>query len=272
MTSSGAPAPTIFERMKTFVINVETSVARREFMMRQCAAAGLDATIVKAVTPATLPAHPYRYAARRAEIYAGRPLMPTEIACAASHMRLWQQLLDDPDVDRYFILEDDVRIEPGIRDIVARLDPHAPSRIVKLSGMNERPMKRVEAVDDAHGLYRMAYGPLDAGAYVIDKPAAKRLLAYCAKLAMPIDVLMDRCYIHGVPIYSVIPYPAKGMGVFDANRPDYDPTDPLTTSIGVRPVKYSQSTSRVWRLMRSAVKIPASLLKRWAALTLRFRH
>ena len=271
MSSSGAPTSDIFSRMKTFVINVETSVARREFMQAQCAAAKLDATIIKAVTPATLPAQPYRYSARRAEIYAGRPLMPTELACASSHMRLWQQLLDDAEVDRYFILEDDVRIEPGIRDLVARLDPNAGSRIVKFSGLNERPMKRVATVDESHGLYRMAYGPLDAGAYVIDKPAARKLLAYCAKLAMPIDVLMDRSYIHGVPIYSVIPYPAATIGVFDPNRPDYNPDDPLTTSIGVRPVKYTQSTSSFWRLMRSLVKIPASLLKRGAELTLRFR-
>jgi glycosyl transferase family 25 len=234
--SASAAHPNL-RRLKAFVINVETSVARRAFMEAQCAAAGLDVTFVRAVTPATLPQPTYRYSARRAEIYAGRPLMPTELACAASHMQLWQDLLRDADADRYFILEDDVRIDPDVQTLLARLDPQAPSRIVKFSGLHRRPMRPVGRLDDGHALYRMAYGPLDAGAYVIDKPAARKLLAYCAKLAMPVDVLMDRSYIHGVPIYAVIPYPAATLGVFDPNSPDYDPLDPLTTSIGVRPVK-----------------------------------
>ena len=216
---------------KTFAINVASNDFRRERIIAQSEKAGVDIQIFSAVTPETMGGIQHQYNETKARHFTGRGLMPTEIAAGLSHIQLWRQLQEDADADYYLILEDDIDILHNMRDILNQVDL-SKIDFLKLSGQQNRPMKAVSDLGNDFTLYRYAFGPLDAAAYVVSKCGAKRLEAYCQSLHAPIDILMDRSYDHGVRVYGVIPYAAS-------TQFNFDPKDPLFSDIGVRDHKYA---------------------------------
>jgi glycosyl transferase, family 25 len=228
-------------RFKTFAINVPSNVYRRKRILEQANKAGVDIKIFPAITPDTMSDIPNAYDERRARNFTGRPLMPTEIACGLSHIQLWRQLQNDVDVDYYLILEDDIDVIHNMGDIIQNLD-FTHIDLLKFSGQQSRPKRKIKEVDQVFSLYQYAFGPLDAAAYIISKKGALVLDNYCQTLHAPIDILMDRSYDHGVPIYGVLPYAAS-------TQFNFSPTDPLFTDIGIRDKKYASDITKLEKLM-----------------------
>ena len=213
-------------RIKSFVINLESHDYRREHVMAQKDKSGLDLQIFTAITPDTMDGLPHEYNSPKTRYFSGRDMLPKEMACALSHLTLWRDLQKDEEVDYYLIFEDDIVFETNIADLLSQVDL-SKIDFLKLSGKQPRPKKQLREINDSYFLYRFAFGPLDAAAYLVSKKGAEALEAYCAPIHSPIDILMDRSYDHGVPVYGILPYPVSADFCFD-------PNSPLYSSIGER--------------------------------------
>ncbi|MBS1182908.1 MAG: hypothetical protein H6Q99_2788 [Proteobacteria bacterium] len=246
--------------VRYFAINVETNAYRRDRIKSQCDRFGIPVEIFSAVTPATMDGIDSEYSERRTRRQWGRPLLATEKACGLSHLSLWRQLLADDAADAYVIFEDDVEIQADLTEIIPEIvGPDV--QFVKFSGQHARPKRRIKGLRDGRALFKLAYGPLDASAYLLTKPGAKCLLAYCVTLHGAIDVLMDRAYEHGVSVFCVQPYPVQSLECFD-------PASPLFSDIGVRTAKYASDNSWLDLWHARAHRSRLSCKKRLAELAL----
>lgn len=242
--------------VRYFAINVERNAFRRERIKSQCGRFGIPVEIFNAVTAATMDDVDCEYSELRTRRHWGRPLLPTEKACGLSHLSLWRQLLADDAADAYVILEDDAEVQSDLTQIVSEIsDPSI--HFVKFSGQHTRPQRRIKNLCDGRALFKLAYGPLDASAYLLTKQGAKRMLAYCVSLHGAIDVLMDRSYEHGVSVFCVQPYPVQSLQCSD-------PASPLFTDIGVRIAKYAGDSSWADRWHVRVHRSILSIKKRFA--------
>ena len=107
--------------IKSWVINVEKSINKRHFFSSQANNINFKFQFYNAVTPETL--HKYDYISDETlqrRLFA-RPLLKTEIACAISHRNLWQMLVDDDEVEYYYIFEDDTFLNKDFKKSSASL-------------------------------------------------------------------------------------------------------------------------------------------------------
>lgn len=247
-------------RIKSFAINVAKNTYRRDHISGQSDKAGLDIRIFDAVTPQTLKDHTYSYNPERTRNFYGRPLFDTELACAMSHITLWEQLCQDHTADAYVIMEDDITITDNLARLINAVDWSKIS-FLKLSGQCKRPCRQITTIDDNYTLYKYAYGPLDAACYVITKYAAEKLLPYCRHLFAPIDIMIDRSYDHGVDLHGIMPYPTKTEFCFD-------PASPFYTDIGVRDDSYKKDRPMISRLYVRLHRLYGSLKRKRAEIAL----
>jgi glycosyl transferase family 25 len=243
-----------------FAINVEKNTYRRDRVLAQREKSGLDIQLFKAITPNEIDQYPHRYSRDRALRFTGRELQKTELACALSHITLWRRLLDDPDHDCYLIMEDDVEIKTHLPSLIESLALAGPF-VVKFTGKKQRPMRKIHALSEGLSLYLYAYGPLDLACYLINKEAARRLVPYCETIFTPVDIMMDRSYMHGVPIYGVFPYPVEAPII-------YDPNNPIRSDIGVRNDDYKETRTVLSMISSRFYRVAGSVMRHMATLKL----
>ncbi len=248
-------------RIKYFAINVETNEYRRNRIREQCERLGINITVFKAITPATVSSVPNDYDPKRTSRHWGRPLMDTELGCGLSHISLWRQLLADPEADAYVVLEDDTTFLADLPNLL-KLVNFEGIDFLKLTGQHKRPERALRNLTEEHHLVKMAYGPLDTGAYLLTKSGARRMEAYCKTMHMSIDVMMDRTYSHRVPVYAIKPYPAE-------TRQNNNPDSPMVSDIGVRRKKYREDKTAMEKLQTRLLRSISSVQKRWATFALR---
>jgi glycosyl transferase family 25 len=244
----------------TWVINVSSNKTKKKFIEKQLNDALLTYNIFEAITPKSISKFNHHYNARRTEIHYGRPLMETELACALSHISLWKKLLSQKKFSHFLILEDDVIINKKIKNLL-RSFSFNDLDLVKFSGQHKRPSKLKNKLIQNRALYKLAYGPLDASAYMISKKAVLKILPYALNLNFAIDVIMDRSFEHKVPVYAIIPYPISSEW-------HNDPKDPLFTDIGLRTYKYSKSRNFFDRFKTKWIRLKTSYHRRVSKLKL----
>lgn len=238
----------------TWVINVKKNHLKRNFISDQFKFININYNFFNAITPSSKTFINHSYNKRRTEIHYGRPLMNTELACALSHISLWENLINQNKFTHYLILEDDVEIDTGLDDLLNSYD-FSKLDLIKLSGQHNRPNKQIAKLIHNRNLYMLAYGPLDASAYLISKKAAKQMLPYALKLNFAIDVIMDRSFEHKIPIYCIKPYPV-------ISKWHNDPNDPLFSDIGLRTYKYSKNRHFLDKFKTRWIRIKTSYYRR----------
>src|ERR1700748_961603 len=97
-----ATAPRYMFIPQIFYINLDARTDRRGFMERQFGLLGLEAERVPAITPDVLPPEALQFCDERRD----RWVSPVELACAFSHRRAWQ-LVVERNLPGALIFEDD---------------------------------------------------------------------------------------------------------------------------------------------------------------------
>ena len=187
--------------MKIYLINLDTAPERLAFVDGQLSRLNLDYQRVAALTPQTIPERlRLRFHEQAADL-----LLPGEIACFASHLRIAELLLDSPE-PHCLVLEDDVEFECAadeLRDLErlsARFD------ILHLSRSSERPALLLDTVRDRRVL-RYLDLPYGTGAYFLTRNGAKKLLRHALGVAIPFDIFLRReAFLH-LDIASIAPSP-----------------------------------------------------------------
>ncbi|MEL6682206.1 MAG: glycosyltransferase family 25 protein [Pseudomonadota bacterium] len=137
----------------------------------------------------------------------GRPVMPGEIGCYHSHLRVWEDFAKT-DAPVSLILEDDVVFADEFRDAVdAALLVHEQWDILKLNHIRAKlPINRRQV-----GKWSLCefIGPLTGtGAYLINQSVIPKLQARFQPITRPIDHEMDRSHIHKIQHFGLCPFPS----------------------------------------------------------------
>lgn len=111
--------------MHIFVINLEKDVARRESIAAQLDALGLSYEIVPGVYGASLTEQERArvYDDRKAKLHRARSLVPAEIGCALSHLKVYRAIVERG-LDAALILEDDVALPANLKGVLNECSSH----------------------------------------------------------------------------------------------------------------------------------------------------
>ena len=196
------------EAVKTRVISLPHCVDRRERTRQQLDGIGIEFTFFDAVDGAQAD---FPLADKRNDALTmkrlGNTLSNAELACYASHYLLWQECVTENRA--LLILEDDMQLQGNFRQVydeLPRLAEHYA--FLKLCGTFARRHRRVARVAPNLNVVRHSGLLCGSGCYLLTPSAARRFLRHSASFAYPVDNFKEMHWRHGVPCYSLLPWPA----------------------------------------------------------------
>ena len=130
-----------------------------------------------------------------------KSMSPSEIACAISHYKVYEQLLSDPDYDAYLILEDDVSIVgEHLQAALDDLELYEP--LWDVAHLNKPKFLASQSMlpYSAHWNLGVFSVFTDACSYIVTKEAARQLID---SLHSHIDICADDVLTRHVRLYSL---------------------------------------------------------------------
>jgi glycosyl transferase family 25 len=192
--------------MPVFVISLCDAAERRKRALEQLDAAGIEFRFFDAVTPREVrESGEFRYIDEEAFLVnTGRHCVPAEIACFASHRRLWQHCVDlDMPIA---ILEDDFKLRGIFADALRAAVPLTEKNGFLRLQTDLRARKTAVAGSGDFTLARFTYPPHGLMGYCISPLAAGVFVAASALVDAPVDVFVKRYWQHGQPMFALLPY------------------------------------------------------------------
>lgn len=191
------------------VINLEGSHERRIFMEEQLARLELKYEFVNAVDGRNLSEKDLeKYSIRDSLKSMGRELSNGEIACALSHIKIWNQLIDEK-IERVLVLEDDALIGKALLGVLNCIESF-PEDWEYINFVTD--WKLIPFGKPIHDIYRMARikGTSNRSTvYLINYKGAEKLLKAAFPIRMPVDNLVGRTKYTDLRIYSIHPQVAS---------------------------------------------------------------
>ncbi len=138
----------------------------------------------------------------------GRPLLPGEIGCYASHAAVWREFLASGD-DQLVVLEDDVIADWDFLAKLAAFDLTAAQvpfvRLFTKFPPDARLVRRnfIEPLRFLLDVRGPAWG---AQGYALTREGAERFVRHCRTISRPIDLEFDRTWAHGMKSLCIFPY------------------------------------------------------------------
>jgi len=205
--------------MQIFVINLPRDAARREHMTRQLVPLGLDYEIVAGVLGAGLTAEHRRqhYDDRKAKLRYSRSLLPSEIGCALSHLKVYREI-EARRLGCALVLEDDVVLPRDLgaclAECEATIDPARPEVwLLSPARGDEAPPARARlrsgrsVVPFVSGVY--------TSSYIVTAASAKSMLAEL----YPVGDVAD-CW-HRLARYGVVDLFVVSPPLIEQNQNDF---------------------------------------------------
>ncbi|QHM75256.1 Lipooligosaccharide biosynthesis protein lex-1 [Mixta theicola] len=183
--------------MKTFIINLEEEVERREKITNQCQHHNLNYQLIKAVNGKTLP-QPVVSAVTAN--YPACGLTQGEIGCALSHLAVYAAIVSE-NLNCALILEDDAILDADLQKYLNSIEFHINNQrpeIYILSAVDACNKSITRKLGQDITFYRLAYGSCAHG-YIINKAAAQALRKYNLPVRFEADqwtLFRDLCGIY----------------------------------------------------------------------------
>ena len=194
-------------RTRVLVVSMANAAERR----RSFAASAADSAIDWSFLDALEGLHPgLSYVEDDAIVAKGRPLQRGELGCYSSHYEAYSRLVADDGADQYIMLEDDVIADWSYLAALGRID-HAALGHHYIRLYYKKPVRsRIIAKDyGARTRWLTAINGYCFGTqgYLVTKHAARIFLDRFARVNRPIDDMLDRSWVHGVPNLAIFPFP-----------------------------------------------------------------
>lgn len=209
---------------KVLYINLKREGARREYIEQHLSDRGFDFERVEAVDYKDLSPQDIaqRYDAELVRKHWTRPLAESEIACALSHLKCHQKIVDE-DLAGALIVEDDALLKPEAKACFDRIktfykkDDNTAVFLQYHKNFSER--KRRLTIDDKHSLYKIH--PLWVNGfcchgYYVTQAAAKSLLDYFQVISHPIDIWDTLVRRRIVELDALVPYVIYTKDLFES--------------------------------------------------------
>jgi glycosyl transferase, family 25 len=179
--------------MKTFVINLQRSPERRKYISSHLKSFGIDFEIVEGVDGRMLKQEELEKFCDIAAIKrTPQWLNKGAIGCALSHLKVYQKIVDN-NLERAFILEDDLVLPGNIKMVLSDIDKNQKENEIILlfyASFTSCPLSKegMIKINNGHLVYPVvAIQPISAAAYCISQKAARGILVS----AFPIRVAAD---------------------------------------------------------------------------------
>ncbi len=203
----------------TLVINLDRAADRMAHMQMLLARAGIAYTRVPAVDGATLQRPHPDFSEGHFRHLHGRLWAPKELGCYLSHIECLRTFLAS-DASHALILEDDVRFEPDLLQVLAQARPHARHwNMLRLSTVNSGhwwPVRALERGQLAVCLTREK----GAGGYLVDRIAAQRMVDRLLPMRLSWDIAFDLEWLLGFKTLGLHPLPIEQNAGFGTDIQD----------------------------------------------------
>lgn len=188
-------------KIRTFCINLERRPDRKEAMESQLLKENIPFEIFPAVDGKQILDDD-----KRLEMF-DKNVSRGAIGCSLSHIELWIKLLNEPEIDTYLIMEDDLVLGNNFNDKLDTLlrsmnDKYLPSLIF----LHYHMMKNIQ--EKLHNFYNHMsdkYSVIETlksnncmggtGLYLVNKKFVKEFLPYIQFMSMPIDNLIFNSHL-----------------------------------------------------------------------------
>ncbi len=192
-----------------FVLNLDTALDRWSFVQKSFAASRFALRRVSAIDVQSLQFPNPNFSEHLYRWFHGRAINRRELACYLSHLKAIQTFLET-DESHGLIAEDDITLRADFDLVVeAALARSRFWNILRLTGLSQgHPVK----VLPLYGDYWLCInrGRLKgAGAYIIDRRAARALLGHLLPMRLPYDHAIDREWFWGLRAAYILPFPAS---------------------------------------------------------------
>ncbi|KUJ78844.1 glycosyltransferase family 25 protein [Ruegeria profundi] len=191
--------------MRSFVIHMSSSMARRPNAERLCADLP-NAELFEAVNGRD----PDQIA--RVQLHPGnlhRPhypfaLQPAEIGVFESHRRIWRRMVEE-EIDLAIITEDDLRIDaPRMAEALEMLEPIAtPDHYIRIPVKQREVPAQTLACQNGLRLILPKVIGLQCVCQLVGRRAANRLLAATTQIDRPVDTFLQMHWLTGQPIHAL---------------------------------------------------------------------
>jgi glycosyl transferase family 25 len=233
--------------LKIYLINLDRAQDRLRRMEMKCAGAGLAVERVPAVDGAALQFPHPEFDARAYRYLHGRRVIPAEVGCYLSHVECARRLLQSG-ATHALVLEDDVAFPPDfgrlLQDVL--LNSHDWD-ILRLSTINRGPKFGFRRLTDGRSLAIALTREKGAGAYIINREAARWICEKLVPMRLSYDIAFDLEYLDGLRAAFVDPAPVSQRDEpdtqiqHDINAAKY----PRTRYLTVLPYRFWLELSRV---------------------------
>lgn len=209
MAANAITLPRSGMRLAVYLTNMDDAELRLAAMRAKIEVAGLPFTRISGVNGRALKFPVPEFDERGYRLLHGRRTSPAEIGCYLSHIACARAFLDT-DADLALILEDDVSFED---DFLSALDRAAGQRdlwnILRLTTVNRGRKFRVRDLGQGRWLGIALTREKGAGAYVIDRRAARWFIDDLLPMRLAFDIAFDLEYLDGLRAVFVDPLPAS---------------------------------------------------------------
>ncbi len=197
--SSASPLPPIW------VLNLQRSPKRRQFMVNQLKSFDLDFQMVEAVDGWSLSAEELKkYSPEKALRIIGRELACTEVGCALSHIQIYHQMVKE-NIDELLILEDDVVITQDFLELIKCR--HRFPQDYDLINFQTTAIKYPigEYIYKQYRACKFLVPAESLLSYLVTQRGARKLLQHAYPIRFPADCLTSRTKIADLTVYGVTP-------------------------------------------------------------------
>lgn len=170
--------------MKTFIINLEKDIKRKEQIISQCVTFNLDYTVIPAVDGRKLSDDDLN---KLIDPEKSKGMTRGEIGCSLSHYHIYKKIIDE-NIKHALILEDDAKLEPNVTKALELLEKNVSDTptIILLGPINKYATRNNKQLSDDFKLVNVIEAALSHG-YFINKPAAQKLINFLFPIWLEAD-------------------------------------------------------------------------------------
>lgn len=195
--------------LAVYLINMDGATDRLAAMTEKMRAAQLEHERVPGVNGRAIRFPIKEFSELSYKLLHGRRTTPAEVGCYLSHVECARRLLAGH-ADYALILEDDVSFEPDFLDSIDCAASHPTDwDILRLTTVNRGRKYGFRKLDNGRSLALALTREKGAGAYVINREAARWIVNRLIPMRLAYDIAFDLEYLDGLKAAFVDPLPAS---------------------------------------------------------------
>ncbi len=203
--------------MKTYIINLPHDKERLSSITKRLAGLGFDFEVIEAVDGSKLELPHPAYSETGYHLRHGKKTNPAELGCYFSHIKALEKFLATKD-SLAMIVEDDVQLFHDLPQIIGlTLKLSDQWDILRLSGYHSGLPLKIARLTNQHYLCCNLGRQTGAGAYLINKKAATRMVKQLLPMKLPYDHAFDQEWLLGIKALFVKPLPTSQYSHFTSN-------------------------------------------------------